>query len=287
MPPDRFTGGTRLTGPVELSVIIPTLNRRPYLERCLQSVLADIDQGRVAAEIVVIDGGSTDGTVELLQRLNDRIGYWVSEKDSGVSEAARKGVEASVGEVLHLFAADDESYPGTSCRVLDYLRARPDVDAVLTRWVYRFELPDGSCRDLVIGQPPPGRLARAYIVDTAGSTTPPPEATFYRRRVFERFGHYDLRYHYLAYLEYWLRLTGRGARVDVIEDLTTRKSYTAVSDTAAGDPRRIDAELRQVLRRHGGLRGRLVLGYRDVFGPIALPRRALRLVARAAKGGRL
>src|SRR5579862_3666470 len=93
-----------------ISVILVTHNRAEYLERALLAIFAAVKE-YPNTEVIVIDGGSTDGTVDLLDQYTPRIAYWRSEPDSSVGEAVNKGLARAHGEFIHLAADDDEIYP--------------------------------------------------------------------------------------------------------------------------------------------------------------------------------
>ena len=95
--------------PPLISVVTPSLNQAEYLERTLQSV-ADQDYPHV--EHLVIDGGSTDGSVEILERWSDRLARWVSEPDRGQSHAINKGLRWATGDVVAYINSDDYYLPG-------------------------------------------------------------------------------------------------------------------------------------------------------------------------------
>lgn len=87
-----------------VSVIIPVYNRVEQLEAALQSVLSQKDG---IAELIVIDGGSTDGTVDVIRKYIDRLAYWVSETDNGIYDAMNKGVKHARGKYLLFLGSDD------------------------------------------------------------------------------------------------------------------------------------------------------------------------------------
>jgi glycosyltransferase involved in cell wall biosynthesis len=91
--------------PPVISIIIVTYNAAKTLQACLDSIYA---QKYPAIQIVVIDGKSTDGTVDIIHQNAERIGYWVSEKDAGIYDAINKGLKHITGKWVYFFGADDE-----------------------------------------------------------------------------------------------------------------------------------------------------------------------------------
>src|SRR5262249_54749431 len=92
-----------------LTVITPSVNQAQYLERTLQPLL---DQEDPDLEDIVMDGGSTDGSFEILKRYDDRLSYWVSEPDEGQSWAINRGIERATGDVVAYINSDDFYLPG-------------------------------------------------------------------------------------------------------------------------------------------------------------------------------
>jgi len=93
----------------KISIVTPSFNQGNFIEETIKSV---IDQDYPDIEYIVIDGGSTDETVEILRKYNDRIKYWVSEKDEGQSHAINKGFEKASGEICAYINSDDVYLPG-------------------------------------------------------------------------------------------------------------------------------------------------------------------------------
>ena len=87
----------------KITVVTVTYNAKDFLEETIQSV---ISQTYKNIEYIIIDGGSTDGTVDIIKKYEDKIDYWVSEPDSGISDAFNKGVQQSNGYILMLNAGD-------------------------------------------------------------------------------------------------------------------------------------------------------------------------------------
>ena len=92
-----------------ITIVTPSFNQGQYLEQTLRSVL---DQGYPNLEYIVVDGGSTDDSVDILNRYADRLAWWVSEKDAGQSDAINKGFARASGDVYGYINSDDFLYPG-------------------------------------------------------------------------------------------------------------------------------------------------------------------------------
>src|SRR4051794_2419788 len=92
-----------------ITIVTPSFNQGQYLEQTLRSVL---DQGYPNLEHIVVDGGSTDESVEVIKRYADRLAWWVSEKDAGQSDAINKGFARATGDVYGYINSDDFLYPG-------------------------------------------------------------------------------------------------------------------------------------------------------------------------------
>lgn len=108
-----------------LSVVTVVYNGLPLLKQCIESVLS---QAYAPMEYIVVDGGSTDGTVELLQQYDNQLAYWISEPDKGIYNAMNKGLALAKGEMIALLNADDFYYPGALKSVMQaYLESGADV----------------------------------------------------------------------------------------------------------------------------------------------------------------
>ncbi|MBI4927898.1 MAG: glycosyltransferase [Anaerolineae bacterium] len=110
-----------------VSIITPSFNQARYIEATLDSVLS---QDYPEIEYIVMDGGSTDGTVDILKRYEHRLAGWVSEKDRGQTDAINKGFARARGEVLAWLNSDDTYQPGAVREAVEALRAHPEAALV-------------------------------------------------------------------------------------------------------------------------------------------------------------
>ncbi|MHC4789207.1 MAG: glycosyltransferase family 2 protein, partial [Planctomycetota bacterium] len=110
-----------------ISIVVPSRNQTPFLERALESLAG---QGYPDLEVIVIDGGSTDGTAKLLRRRGDVVRRWLSEPDSGQTDALNKGFRMATGEVFGWLNCDERYRPGALRRVGATFAAEPELEIV-------------------------------------------------------------------------------------------------------------------------------------------------------------
>lgn len=118
---------------MKISVITPVYNRKYCIADCIQSVL---NQTYPNIEHLVIDGGSTDGTQEEIERYRDKISFYVSEKDEGVYDAFNKGIKHSTGDIIGILNSDDMFYEADTIRKIADAFNRSGADLVYAKGVY-------------------------------------------------------------------------------------------------------------------------------------------------------
>lgn len=187
-----------------VSIVTPSYNQAKYLEQTICSVL---DQDYPNIEYIVIDGGSTDGSVDIIRRYEDRIVYWESMKDKGQTDAINKGFARATGDVMAWINSDDLLYPGAVRAAVDYLTAHPEVGLVYGdcdfidsdgNKIGRFNAKQTDLR----------RLNQAYVHI-------PQQAAYWRGDLWRQVGPLDDSIYFAMDYDLWVRL----ARVSQIKYL--------------------------------------------------------------------
>ena len=214
-----------MTDPL-VSIIVPTLNQAQYIGAALDSILQQ-DYARI--ECIVMDGGSTDGTVELLQRYTDPGFVWVSEPDRGQSDAINKGLRRARGDVLSYLNSDDLLCAGAVQHVVEYLSNHSDADLVYGDC--NFIDPAGTTIRLMQGKP----FSLEHALQGDYAITQP--GTFWRRSVYERLGDFDTSLHYVMDIDYWMRAAIAGFRLVYVPQPLSAFRLQAESKSISAQPK--------------------------------------------------
>ncbi len=179
-----------------VSIVTVVYNGASYLEEAIRSVIAQRD-----CEYIIIDGGSTDGTVELIERYQQHVDHWVSEPDGGIYDAMNKGIAAARGQLIKLLNADDVLEPGAVAAAIA-AADRAEAPVVVKSPLEVIDASGAVLKRLSPGQGSPlaSILHPSWFVD---------------RRLYERFGLYRTDLRIAADYEMYLRL--RQAEVRFID----------------------------------------------------------------------
>jgi glycosyltransferase involved in cell wall biosynthesis len=181
-----------------ISIITPSYNQGKFVRRTIESVLT---QNVQELEYLVIDGGSKDGTVPILQEYGKTF-YWISEKDKGHPDAINKGIMRSNGTIIGWLNSDDIYYPGALQAVLSFFDSHPHIDVVYGDANHIDE------HDAFIEKYPTEEWNWEKLKEVCYISQP---ATFLRRSVFDRFGLMDVSLRQSQDYEYWIRIGKQGA----------------------------------------------------------------------------
>ncbi len=185
---------------MRLSIVTPSYNQGKYIEATLRSVL---DQGDPDLEYIVMDGGSTDGTLAIVERYADRITYR-SEPDRGQAHAVNKGLALATGDVLGWLNSDDVYLPGALATARRVFEARPEVDVL-----YGDVVIIGPEGEPLLYRP---EIGFDYAILLYGPNPIAQPAAFWRRRAMEAVGPLDESLHQAMDWEWWLRMARAGLR---------------------------------------------------------------------------
>lgn len=220
-----------------ITLVTPSLQQKEYLEECFRSVH---DQRYPALEHIVMDGGSTDGSLELIQAHADDLAWWISARDQGQSDAITRGGVRGTGAVFGWLNSDDALLPGALQRVGEEFAKDPSVLVVSGARILRF--PDGD-------RPSDADDPR----DTESWFTSPrinQQSTFYRMDVMRRLGFLERKLHYVMDYELWLQVIfryGTSAVRTIPEPLSVFRYHEA--SKTMNVPHRFTDEMASVL--HG------------------------------------
>lgn len=178
----------------KISVVTPSFNQAQFLEETIQSVL---DQKYPNLEYIIIDGGSTDGSVEIIQKYSEHLAYWVSEPDEGQTDALVKGFGRASGDVLCWLCSDDLYEPYTLHEVAEVFVRHPQWQVVYgdSLWI------DANGRPI---RPKKEIDFNHFIWLYSGNYLPQP-STFWRRGIYQRVGGLDARWNLAMDADLWIR----------------------------------------------------------------------------------
>jgi glycosyltransferase involved in cell wall biosynthesis len=224
-----------------VSIVTPSLNQARFIAETIASVAS---QDYPNIEHVVVDGGSTDGTVDILRRYPSL--QWVSEPDGGQSDAINKGLRRARGEIVAWLNSDDVYLPGAVTRAVRALQAEPGPAMVYANFLEVDELGAERSR----AQAPAFDLdtlvnVRNYILQPT---------VFLLRSVLDEVGLLDPSYHAAMDWDLWIRI-GKSHRVEHVDDYWAAARWHGASKSAGlGAARAGDfwPEARRVSRSHGG-----------------------------------
>jgi glycosyltransferase involved in cell wall biosynthesis len=203
-----------------VSIITPSFNQAKYLEQTIRSVL---DQNYPSIEYIVIDGASSDGSLEKIKKYADKYAYWTSEKDSGQAEAINKGFARATGEVVAWLNSDDYYLPDTISAAVKVFEENPDVVLVYANMLAvdehgktfntlkykQLTLEDLLCFQ-IIGQP----------------------AVFMRRSALQKTSGLDPSFHYLLDHLLWIQLAQHGKILHVDQTWSAARYHAEAKNRA-------------------------------------------------------
>jgi len=222
-----------------ISIVTPSYNQAPYLEATIRSVLL---QGYPELECIVIDGGSSDASAEILRKYDAWLAHWTTEPDRGQSDAVNKGFARATGEIYAWLNSDDVHEPGALAEVGEYFARTPECRILYGRGSYIDEegRKTGSC-DWI-------RPFDRRLFLTSNFILQP--AAFWRADLWEEVGELDVDCHWAMDWEWLLRATAVARPHFLPVELASWRIGPEIKTRSGGEQRR--AEIAAVSRRHGG-----------------------------------
>lgn len=181
-----------------VSIVTPSYNQASYLEQTIQSVLGQ-DYPRI--EYIIIDGGSTDNSVEIIQRYADRLAYWTSEKDNGQAEAINKGFARTTGEIVAWLNSDDYYMLNTVSVAVRCFEQNPDAVMVYGNML----AVDGDGNTLNVLKYQQLSLEDLLCFQIIGQPS-----VFFRRSALDESGMLEPTFHFMLDHHLWIRLAQQG-----------------------------------------------------------------------------
>ncbi len=243
---------------MRVSIVTPSYNQSKYLERTIQSV---INQDYVDIEYIVIDGGSDDGSVEIIQQYQDQITYWVSEPDKGQTDAINKGFAKASGDILAWINSDDTLEPGAVSRAVQVLAENPEVGMVYGHGFF-INAEDAKIGEFPSAQTDYRKLRRGYVHICQ-------QAAFWRASLWKKAGPLDDSIYFAMDYDLWLHLAKEAPMLYIPEHWANFRLHSDAKTIAEDD--RCWPDMLKIHLRNGGSRFSMLYAkylFRKLVAPI-------------------
>lgn len=235
----------------KISIVVPCYNAVDTISSTIKSLTS---QNYPNLEIIIMDGGSTDGTVEVINKFKESITVFVSEKDRGQTHAINKGFKAATGDILNWLCADDELTAGALDKVANHYIKYPHANMYIGSCLRIF--PEGI---EYVTQPTEAVLDRIGYHN--GIDQP---ASFWSFDLHKKSGELDESYHHAMDWDWWNNLKQNGAKIVLINDILAKYHFPADSKTSTGGRKQM-LEMYKVIKRYGPLDGYLADIYKYLY----------------------
>lgn len=228
---------------LRVSIVTPSFNHGEFIEEAILSVL---NQDFPNIEYIIIDGGSTDNSVEVIKKYEHQIAHWVSEPDGGQTQAINKGLKIAKGDIFSWLNSDDLLLPGAISAIVECFQQHPEAGFVYGD----YHMIDQS------GQTLYKRMVSDYdygvLVYGRSLITQP--ASFFTRYVLEDIGYLDEQYDFCMDLEFWIRAAAHDIifqplRVPIAANRLHRKTKTFTQHA------KLIEQHRQIVKKYSNIWG--------------------------------
>ncbi len=203
-----------------VSVITPSYNQADFLEDTIKSVLA---QDYPAIEYLIIDGGSTDGSVDIIRKYKSELEWWISEPDEGQAAAINKGMMRAKGEIVAWLNSDDLYLPGAVSRAVAEFQSHPQLGLVFGNAV-TIDADGCPIRELIF---PDWQLE-----DLIGFRIICQPAVFMARELYEQVAGLDLNYHFMLDHHLWIRIASLAPIQHIPSMLAAARHHVAAKNVS-------------------------------------------------------
>lgn len=233
-----------------ITIVTPSYNQAEYLEETIRSVLL---QGYPDLEYIIIDGGSSDASVDVIRKYEPWLSYWVSERDNGQSAAINKGLARSSGAYVNYVNSDDRLEPGALQAVASAFASCPTADVVYGKCVLADQ--EGRRTSVYQGR---GDTADELFASLLAGDSLHPLAMFFRRGALVRAGGFDEQLHHEMDAALWFQLFAQGCQIHrIAAEIGMFRCYR---DQKSASHRRIDELYAVLLDAIAGLPARSTEG---------------------------
>ncbi len=251
-----------------VSIVTPSYNQAEYLEKTILSVLGQDYQN---IEYIIIDGGSDDGSREIIEKYSNRISYWVSEKDQGQTDAINKGFAQAKGEILAWLNSDDTYEPHAVAEAVAYLLKNPEI-GLLYGDANFIDAEDRKIGKFPAAQTDYQRLRQGYVHVAQ-------QSAFWRADIMKLVGPLDPSFYFAMDYDLWVRLAAV-SKVKYLPRTWANFRLHSAAKTIADDDR-CWPEMIRVHKRDGGSFFSIIMAkfyLRKLLAPFITWRRNRRIV---------
>ncbi|MDO8658008.1 MAG: glycosyltransferase family 2 protein [Candidatus Levybacteria bacterium] len=184
----------------KISIVTPSFNQGKYIEQTIKSVLG---QNYANVEYIVVDGGSSDNTLNVLKKYNNKI-KWTSRKDNGQSNAINKGLKMATGEIIAFLNSDDLYLPGTLNKISAFFKNNPKAKWVTGDYFIINENGEKIQSYVVLYKKILRLFPYSFILSIANFIPQP--STFWRKELLDEVGFFNETLHFTMDYDYWLKI---------------------------------------------------------------------------------
>ena len=211
-----------MTNLPRITIITPSFQQAEFLDQTIESVLS---QNIEDLEYLIADGGSSDGSVDIIRRHENRLTWWISEKDSGQSDAVNKGLQHATGDIIGWINSDDYFLPGTLSFVQEYFASHPEIGLIFGDLL----AVDENSKPINLIRYGSWELADLLRFEVIGQPS-----VFFRRSLLDQSGLLDTSFDLLMDLQFWLKIASFTRVKYVAKTLAAARYHSKAKNMSKG-----------------------------------------------------